>query len=497
MRLLDRYVIRSFLHAALMWFLVMMALRTVIDLSVNIDDFARLHKPFWEMVSDIVSYYGYNQLVYFTELGGVVIVAAAAFTLAKMNQTNELTAMLASGVSLRRVVWPIVISAVLLGGLIVVDQEFIMPQCAAKLVRDMEDVPGVNDFPVRLIEDSNGSRWYSPSFKPPLNRMESPVVLIRKKDYRLIACINGASAEPATMDEFSEAGQDPQRIRGWMIRGGAQPASSTSQPAAAMPAGISPEDNSQTAWPNRPDSNTIWTQLGPAQIVESLVQHDPEQFKKIDVKGALLISNLTGVCDKQYGMEIRARRFLPEKADPAQKADRGGVLEEPRFIFTTGEGQCLGWIVASSARYVQHSADSDQHWTLTDGAIFYPSDLAPDDLRLRRSTRWLDFMSTSQLNQLLALQRVPDRSMAMLVKSVRITEPINNLVMLLLGLPFILSRERNIKASAGLTLLMVGTFYAFIYICRSMTGLPPAWSAWLPILLFGPVAVVMQDSVKT
>ena len=38
----------------------------------------------------------------------------------------------------------------------------------------------------------------------------------------------------------------------------------------------------------------------------------------------------------------------------------------------------------------------------------------------------------------------------------------------MLGLPFILSRQRNIKASAGLCILMVGMFYVFIYIARYM-----------------------------
>ena len=105
-------------------------------------------------------------------------------------------------------------------------------------------------------------------------------------------------------------------------------------------------------------------------------------------------------------------------------------------------------------------------------------------------------MSTSQLTRLLELKRVPDMRSALMTRHVRFTEPLNNLVMLLLGLPFILSRERNIRSSASLCLLMVGTFYVFIYICRYL-GLPATWAAWLPILLFGPIAVVMLDSVKT
>ena len=79
---------------------------------------------------------------------------------------------------------------------------------------------------------------------------------------------------------------------------------------------------------------------------------------------------------------------------------------------------------------------------------------------------------------------------------VRFADPVNNLVMLLLGLPFILSRERNIKASALMCVLMVGAFFAFTYICRYMQ-IGPYGAAFLPIVLFGPVAVVMLDAVKT
>jgi len=69
-------------------------------------------------------------------------------------------------------------------------------------------------------------------------------------------------------------------------------------------------------------------------------------------------------------------------------------------------------------------------------------------------------------------------------------------VMLLLGLPFILSRQRNIKTSVGLNILVVGVFYIFIYTCRYL-DIAPVWAAWLPVLIFGPLAVVMFDTVKT
>jgi lipopolysaccharide export system permease protein len=84
----------------------------------------------------------------------------------------------------------------------------------------------------------------------------------------------------------------------------------------------------------------------------------------------------------------------------------------------------------------------------------------------------------------------------MLVRHCRFADFFNNLIMLLVAVPFILSRERNIKASAGLTVLMVGVVYVVVYFARYV-GLAPVIAAWLPVLLFGPLATFMLDAVKT
>ena len=105
-------------------------------------------------------------------------------------------------------------------------------------------------------------------------------------------------------------------------------------------------------------------------------------------------------------------------------------------------------------------------------------------------------MSIGQLSKLAKLKQVADPRSAVLTKHIRITEPLNSLVMLLVGVPFILSRERNVKSSAMRCLCMVGVFYTFIYISRYL-DLPPVWAAWLPVLVFGPIAAIMYDSIKT
>jgi len=466
MKTLDRYIVRSFLFSALLWLVILMTMRIVIDLFVNMDEFVKLgeelDKSFGEIMLDIVTYYGYQSLLYFTELGGVIIVAAAVFTLGLMNHTNELTATLASGVSLHRITWPIILCAMLLGGLVILDQEVLIPPNADKLVRSRDDVPGTATFAIRLMADGGGSVWYSHEFRPAEKVMDRPVVIIRQtarrnNKYRAMARLSGTRARPAKIDDVS----------GWLISEG----------------WLSRMEGS--GWPQTPRWTKIYTStVGPGKLLALSGQGRGGNTPSLNVKAK----------DRQYGMTIMAKRFDPDP--PIDGIVRGGKLDQPKFEFRGENGQSLGCFLATSARWVPAENKQPSHWQLTGGALFYPSDLTADDLVLRRSSRWLDYMSTWQISRLLKLRRVPDHRSAVLARHLRITDPINNLVMLLLGLPFILSRERNIKASATLCLLMVGAYYAFIYICRYM-GLAPVWAAWLPILLFAPVAIVMFDSVKT
>jgi len=466
MKTLDRYVIRNFLYSAILWFIVLMSLRIVADLFINMDEYAKLDISFHEKVQQICSYYSYQSLMYFTELGGIIIVASAAFSLARMNHTNELTAMLASGVSLHRVIWPITICAALMCGLIVADQELVIPRVADKLVRSRDEVPGTRQFTLYLVMDGNGGVWYTRTFKPSEELMESPVLIVRDDHYRPLASISGRQALAGTLG----------KEKGWMV----------------FDAAFLRINTRGEAWPNLPDVKKVWTHVGPQKLLElaaARYKQDHTQDLPPDFSGTVFDVQAR---DNHYGLTIEAERFMPDP--PAEDQPRGGRLENPRFTFRTEDGTLLGTFLAQSARW--NGERIEGRWELTGGALFRPSDLTTEYLLLRQSGRWLSLMSTKDLTDLLKLNRVPDRQMASLTRNLRFTDPLNNLVMLLLGLPFILSRERAIKASATLCLLIVGAFYLFIYVCR-YTGLPPEWSAWLPILVFGPIAVVMVDAVKT
>ena len=459
---LDRYIIRSFLTSALLWFIIFMLLRVVVDMFINMDEFTEGDKGVVQLLKDIGVFYSYQPLVYIIEMGGLIIVASAAFSLARMNHTNELTAMLASGVSLYRVIWPVILCAMLMGGLIIVDQELLIPGVADRLVRDRDDVRGLETFSVPLITDGLNTAWHATSFEPAKGRqrMIRPIILIRDEDFQLIAPIFGSSARPAALEG----------VKGWIIE-------------QAVFAQIR---QSGKPWPHIPTTERVFSTLAPDEILRR-AGGSPEADDIVSVESV-------DVADETYGLRIIADRFTPDPFVPG--AERGGKLIDPKFTFKTDSGRTLGIFIAPSANWVAPTAEFGGYWKLTEGELFYPSDLTPEDIILRRSSGWLDLMSGAQLTSLLRLRRIPDPLSVQMTRHIRYTDPINNLIMLLLGLPFIVSRERNIKTSAGLCLLVVASFYAFIYLCRYI-GLPPALSAWMPILIFGGVAAVMLDSIKT
>lgn len=453
MRILDKYVIRNFLYSALMWFIVFMVLRTVADLFINMDEFAKLDKSFQEKLSIVVNYYAIQQLAYFTELGGVIIVASAAFSLAMMNRTNELTAMLASGVSLRRVVLPIIICSILLNGLIVLDQEVLMPPNASRLAMDRDDPLGEDTFSVRLVSDGNGAVWFSKHYAPVERKMQNPVVLLRDEEYNGLARVSGTSAT--------------------LVDGG----------AVFTDGQIAPLTADDLAWEKPPRYDGIYTRVNPSSLLEISGQ-TPE--------GEDPVNNVRCV-DEQTGLTIEAKKFIPDPHEPLMQ--RGGTLIEPSFTFTLPDGRVVGIFRAPTATWVYENAQGGGKWAM-ESELLFPTDMTNEDLMLRTSSRWLEYLSTAELARVAKVKNLPDPGRALLTRHIRFTEPLNNLIMLLLGLPFILSRERNIKASAAMCLLTVGLFYAFVYISRYL-GLSPALAAWLPTLVFGPVSVMMLDTIRT
>jgi lipopolysaccharide export LptBFGC system permease protein LptF len=463
MKTLDRYIVRTFLSNAIIFLVVMMTLRVVMDLFTNIDEFTEQSGSFFAIVADIWEYYTVRSFAYFIELGGLIIVASAGFSLARMNHTNELTAMLASGMSLHRVVLPIIICSMLMGGLIILDQELVIPRVAHLLIRSPDEAGSTakKNLLVPVMVDLRNTGWYSKRFSNADKTMHQPMVVLRDKEP---IAIGRAATGPKGKARYGKFGNE----KGWHI-------------IHANLTKLDLDDN--PAWPAVPSTERIWTRLGPATLQ-----------KRMGSGGSS--SGPSRVSDRRCGLVLSATEFRPGPTASGKPAS--GYMKNPRFVYRDDMGRTLGVIYAASANWVPSTRipSLNGHWRLNRGTLFIASDLTPEAIVLRQSAEWVSYMSTFELTKLLQFENIPGERAAVLTLHTRVAGPINNLVMLLLGLPFILSRQRNLKKSVGLNILLVGAFYVFMYGCRYV-DIAPVWAAWLPILIFGPLAVLMFDTVKT
>jgi len=157
-------------------------------------------------VKTIADYYFYQIFLIFVSMSGIIPIVAASFTLMRMSRQNELSAILSAGVPLLRMALPIIIAAVVLNGILLVDQEVIVPAMIPKLMRSHNEAgqEAANGFPVGRMQDGKRqfaagvqifSRPQGASHAESADRRVQRAELTRCVDYRrpsrLAARING------------------------------------------------------------------------------------------------------------------------------------------------------------------------------------------------------------------------------------------------------------------------------------------------------------------
>ena len=379
MKKLDRYVAKNFLVGYAIAFCVLMGLRIIIDLFVNLDEFTEhLDKlSTFEVFKNIFKFYLLNSLLYFRDFAGMITVVAAAFSFGKMIRSNELIAIMASGVSLKRTIGPIIFLAILLTGIFVINQEFIIPPLADKLVREHDAIPGEESYDVKFISDKNGSLIFSQKFDVETATLYNPTILLRKP-----------SSKPGV----------------WEVTG-------------QIDAGKAVDKNNTGQW--------------------ELFDQDPNTGKW----------TLPGVI----------RQF------------------------------------------------NDPEMT-TQNIFSYSSDITAKDIPIRSNSENKALMSLGQLITL-AGQGTKIRDLAQLYsqKHFRLTEPIINLIMLMISLPILVCRDpKSMKAAVMISFAVTSLCFVVTFICKMLATeqvifnrvIPEFW-AWLPVFIFLPIAFIELDSMKT
>ena len=366
-RTLDRYLLRTFIVNYVLSLFVLISLYVVLDLFVNFDEFTEGGKPVGTVIYNIYDYYRYNMPLYFSQLSGVITLFAACGTLARLQRQNEITAVLASGTSLYRLVAPIILAGLVMNGLLVLDHELLLPRVAAKLARARDDVEGARIYDVWCVKEGDSRLVSALQFSPAKKKIRNLIVM--------------------------ELSTDPQ-TRGQM------------------------QDVVVADW-------AYW--------------------------------------------DARRHGWILDRGVRISEASSGGV-----------------WARGGS---------------LTGTRVdFYPSELSPEDLLLRKTAQWLRFLSVGQLDRL-EKRGDADPGQVAHVKHGRFTLPINNIILLLLGISFFMNRlpgsvlTQGAKALTACSVAFLVTFVGQQLV--GSAGFSPALPAWLPIFVFGPLVVVLLDNVKT
>ncbi|MEI7766342.1 MAG: LptF/LptG family permease [Phycisphaerae bacterium] len=375
MRLLDRYIIRSFLMNYVLAFIVIVGMYVMLDLIVNFYEFTTTSDrqiQGWDLtvaiISDIADFYMYQILLIFQQMAVTIPIMAAGFTMVRMTRHNELIAMLASGVSLYRVAAPVIICSLLFATIAIVNQELVVPQFRDKLMRRHEQVSKVVDErpPVQFLRDKDNSLLSASSFDPKKNTLQNVRIIQR--------------------DEKGSA-------RGRIIAETAQ-------------------------WVPMPGTTD---------------------------RGAWFMPRATIIDDSL-------------NSDPALKV--AGRVEQ----------------------------------------LNYNTGLSPRQLELAISRKAADLLGTSEIQELIVNSPIATKPKFEKILHTRVTQPIMNLIMLLVSVPFLLTRDPRqlvvnmIRCTLVSALCFAGTF---VFFQAAGTVFPAIIGAWLPVIIFGPIALVLMDSLKT
>jgi lipopolysaccharide export system permease protein len=384
MRTLDKYIARNFLTGYFVAFFVLMGLRIIIDMFINLDEFSKhANLGVVQVMANICNFYMIQSSVYFRDFAGPINVVAAVFALGRMTKKNELVAMMASGISLKRVIMPIIFLSVLLSGLLVVDQEYIIPSLAGSIVREHDELPGRQSYSLSCLVDKNGSIINAAQYSEGSQTMSGASIILRK-----------------------------------------------------------------------PAEGGLWQTAG-------WIRADRAVYNPVNQVWDLYTET--------------------ENPDGTLETTPGGELQN---IIPYG----------STENILAHRR-----------VLSYKTDLTPEIIPVQRKQQSVTLLSFSQLGQFAkTTPRSHDRARMLLERNTRMTDPVINLIMLVISLTVLTCRDNKemksaIMVSFGIT---VGCLI-FTFVCK-MFGTevvfekvrPNLW-AWLPVVVFMPVAVFMYDSMKT
>lgn len=374
--IIDRYMLRQFAQVLVICFLSLIGLYTVIDLFGHLDHFVDFAEKNGGFLKTLAAFYGFRAFWFFDRLSGVLTLTAVMFTVTWIQRHNEMTALLAAGVTRLRVLRPVLVAAIFVSLLAAANRELVIPNIRHRLSLDSKNLGG------------NQAASMQPRF-----------------DSQTEILIGGDTIVPAE--------------------------------------------------------------------------------KKIIAANFVLPRSMD-----RYGRRLIARdaQYLPAQGQFPSGYLLSGVTSPAPLLQQPS-------LTIGDQRVVVTPRDAD--WLKPD-QLFVVSGVSFEFLSAGSS--WRDFASTRELVHEL---RSPSTDLGADVRVAihsRLMAPFLDTTLLFLGLPFVVTRtNRNPFIAVGLCLSVVTLFMGIVLGCQSLGAngwLQPALAAWLPVLIFVPIAAALSDALR-
>ena len=146
LRTIDRYIIRKFLGTFFFAIFLLAFVVIIFDISEKIDDFLKHDAPLKAIIFD----YYLNFIPYFINLFSYLFTfISVIFFTSRMASNTEIIAILSSGISFRRMMYPYMISAIILGMMSFLLGNFLIPYTnRAKFAFERQYIRDIKYFPV-------------------------------------------------------------------------------------------------------------------------------------------------------------------------------------------------------------------------------------------------------------------------------------------------------------------------------------------------------------
>jgi lipopolysaccharide export system permease protein len=225
--LIDRYLIRAQLQAFCIVFISLAGLTFVIDAFTNLEEFMLHAEKNGGLLRVLGMYYGYRLISFFDATSPIISLASGMFALSWLERHNELTALLAAGITRWRIAKPAILFTLFVSLLAIANREFVLPSIRFVIARNAQDLDGQTqkNFEARYDHETE-ILFRGKSYQEALQRLESPSLLMPPLLAELGPQIDAANAiwEPAATEHPA----------GYLLRGVSRPPDIDSLPALKL-----------------------------------------------------------------------------------------------------------------------------------------------------------------------------------------------------------------------------------------------------------------------